>query len=59
MPAEEIRAAEEKFESSKAICYNAMLTLAEGEVSCPFVERHLSNRLDFYRKEVCAPLLMS
>ncbi|XP_046863359.1 endophilin-A2-like [Xenia sp. Carnegie-2017] len=31
LPAEEIRAAEEKFESSKAICYNAMLTLAEGE----------------------------
>lgn len=28
---EEVRAAEDKFESSKTVCYNAMLTLTEGE----------------------------
>ncbi|XP_028416481.1 endophilin-A2-like [Dendronephthya gigantea] len=31
IPPEEIRAAEDKFESSKTVCYNAMLTLTEGE----------------------------
>ncbi|CAB4002360.1 endophilin-A2 isoform X2, partial [Paramuricea clavata] len=31
IPPEEIRAAEDKFESSKTVCYNAMLTLSEGE----------------------------
>ena len=34
VPPEEVRAAEDKFESSKTVCYNAMLTLSEGEVSC-------------------------
>ena len=33
VPPEEIRAAEDKFESSKTVCYNAMLTLTEGEAS--------------------------
>ena len=34
VPPEEIRAAEDKFDSSKTVCYNAMLTLSEGEVIC-------------------------
>ena len=33
VPPEEIRAAEDKFDSSKTVAYNAMLTLTEGEVS--------------------------
>lgn len=31
IPPEEIRTAEDKFEDSKTVCYNAMLTLSEGE----------------------------